>query len=174
MRKYAFLMAVFLFSCGNPEQPKQETAGTYFDLKGYFNKEAQALNRRGPMVKKSVVVNDKAEEKQLKVTDWQKELSIFIDADINKPAWKGEFKVSNNTNGSTYRSNNDQVPVKQVDIIRQGETVKWITILIHNSNYLYSSTDTLSYYPDSLYQIRKSQQIKLLSPKRYRITGTFQ
>ncbi len=173
MRKYAFLMAGLLLSCGSPEQPKQESAGTYFDLKGYFNKEAQALNRRGPVVKKTVVVNDKAEEKQLKITDWVKELSIFIDADINKPAWKSEFKASNNANGSTYRSDNEQVPVKRVDIIRQGEMVKGIIILIHNSNYLYSSTDTLSYYPDSLYQIRKSQQIKLLSPKKYRITGTF-
>ena len=173
MRKYAFLLAGLLLSCGSPDQPKQETAGTYFDLKSYFNKEAQALNRRGPMVKKSVVVNDKAEEKQLKITDWVKELSVFMDADINKPAWKGEFQTINNANGTSYRSNNDQVPVKQVDIIKAGEKVKGVTILIHNSNYLYSSTDTLSYYPDSLYQIRKSQQIKLLSPKRYRITGTF-
>jgi len=43
--------------------------------------------------------------------------------------------------------------------------------VISNKNILYSSGDTLVYYPDSLYEIRKHQKIKLLAQKTYQITG---
>lgn len=173
MRRYAFLMACVIVSCSNPEQGGQNAGGTYFDLKGYFGKQAKALAQRNPTINKSVIVNGAAEQKQLKIEDWEKELSSFIDADINKKAWQGEFKSVEANDVQTYTSNNEKVPVRKLQVFKSNGEVTGITIMIENSNYLYRSRDTLIYYPDSLYQIRKSQQIKLMEPKNYRITGTF-
>jgi len=173
MRKYALLLVGFLMSCGTPEQEQRSAELEYFDLKGYFSKEAASLSRSAALVSKTVIVNDSAEQKQVKITNWEKELSAFVDADINKVAWKGAFKTISNDAGLQYTSTNDKVPVKRLQIIKNNEAITGIVIVLENSNYLYRSTDTLSYYPDSLYQIKKSQQIKLMSPKRYQITGRF-
>jgi len=173
MKRYLLVLTALLTACAAPEKENTGTKAVYFDLKGYFSKEAAALNARHPFVNKRVVVNSKAEDKQVKISDWQKEFSVFIDADINKAAWEGEFSSKATAQGITYTSNSDKVPVKQVQVLKASGAVRGIVITIHNSNYLYSSSDTLSYYPDSLYEIRKSQEIKLLSPKRYEITGKF-
>jgi hypothetical protein len=173
MRKYLLVFTALLTACAAPEKENPGTKPAYFDLKGYFNKEATTLKAKQPLVSKRVLVDDKAEEKQVKVSDWQKELSVFIDADINKAAWAGEFSSKNTPSGITYTSNSDKVPVKALQVLKANGVVKGIIITIHNSNYLYSSSDTLSYYPDSLYKIRKRQEIKLMSPKRYEITGRF-
>lgn len=171
MRKYALLFAGFLLSCGTPEQEQRSTKLEYFDLKGYFGKEAASLSRRANTVDKTVIVNDSAERKQVKITNWDKELSAFVDADINKAAWKGAFNTSTNKAGLLYTSTNEKVPVKRLQIFKNSEAITGIVIVLENSNYLYRSSDTLRYYPDSLYEIKKSQQIKLMSPKRYQITG---
>lgn len=173
MRKYAFLLACVILSCSNAEQEKQNGGATYFDLKGYIGKQAKALAKRNPIVNKTVIVNGAAEQKQLKIENWEKELASFIDADINKRAWQGEFNSVDVNNVQTYTSNNEKVPVKKLQVIKSDGEVTGLVVIIKNSNYLYSSSDTLAYYPDSLYQIRKSQQIKLMEPRNYRITGTF-
>ncbi len=173
MRKYAFLLACLLGSCSNPDQEKQNAGATYFDLKGYFGKQAKKLAQRDPMVSKTVFVNGAAEHKAVKIKNWDKELSSFIDADINKRAWQGEFKSVNANNVQTYITNNEKVPVKKLQVMKRNGEVTRVMIILKNSNYLYSSMDTLTYYPDSLYQIRKYQQIKLMEPKNYRITGVF-
>lgn len=172
MRKGALFLAVLFSACGAPERENPSNAA-YFDLKGYFNKEAAALNHKNPLVNKRVIVNENAEEKDIKVSNWEKELSVFVDADINKAAWNSEFKRQSNATGIVYISNNEKVPVKKVQIFKEKGNVKGIVITIHNSNYLYSSSDTLSYYPDSIYEVSKSQKIKLMSPKRYQVIGRF-
>jgi len=173
MRKLAFLLFGILASCGGSEQNQPNAAATYFDVKAYFSKEAKSLTEKNPVINKTVIVNGVQEHKSLKISDWNKELASFIDADINKRAWAGEFKEMKTGNGIVYTSNNEKVPVKKLEILRNRDRITGMTIIIRNSNYLYTSSDTLRYYPDSLYQIRKAQHITLMSPKSYLITGTF-
>ena len=173
MRKYALLLVGILMSCGAPEQEKRNDTATYFDLKNYFDKEASRLSRSSVAVNKTVVVNDSAEQKLVKISNWEKELSAFSDADINKAAWQGAFKSKIDEFSEEYTSENEKVPVKRLHISKKDGKITGILIMLENTNYLYRSTDTLSYFPDSLYQIRKSQQIKLMSPKKYLITGKF-
>lgn len=173
MRKVALLLFGVLASCGGKDQSKPATAMQYFDVKGYFSKEAKTLSQRNLVINKTVIVNGATENKSLKITDWNKELAAFIDADINKRAWAGEFSEVKTSNGIVYTSNNEKVPVKKLIVDKKKERITAVTVIINNSNYLYTSSDTLRYYPDSLYQIRKAQHITLMSPKTYRITGVF-
>jgi len=159
-----------LMGCGNTEQ-QQKVPQKYFDLKGYFLQEAARLNKTKPLVLKTVALNNDIESKKLHIEDWNKELANFSDADINKSAWQGFFTVVKKEKEEVYTSNNDKVAVKELTVILKNNKISGIKILLKTSNYIYQSTDTLSYFPDSLYEIRKTQKIRLLNTKKYNIKG---
>lgn len=161
---------LIFFGC-NPAEKNQKNALNYFDLKGYFAKEAARLNKSKPLLTKTVEVNKDAETRKLRITDWNKELSIFSDADINRNAWKDLFNRKDIGEGEIYTTGNEKIPVKEVLVTKKNGQVQGIRIMIRYNNMLYSSADTLAYYPDSLYQVKKQQKIRLLSEKNYRITG---
>ncbi|WP_225869617.1 hypothetical protein [Pedobacter psychroterrae] len=156
----------------------QKNELTYFDLKGYFEQESIRLSKAAPLIVKTVRVNDSSETKTTRIADWRKELEIFKDADINKTAWKGLFKITKVNGDQQYTTDNEKIPVKELTIIyKKGSTqlnaLKGFRIVVKNINLLYHSTDTLIYYPDSIYQVKKAQNILFLSDKRYQISGKF-
>lgn len=175
MRNNLFLLLTVLFfgSCDFMAPKKQASVPQYFDLKGFMDKEVQRLKALNPEINKTVMVNNNEEHKKLKITDWQKELSAFRDADINKSAWEGLFIRHKTLVTETYISDNEKVPVKSLTVQYRAHRIFKIQILNSSSNSLYTSNDTLTYFPDSLYEIRKTQHIKLLNQKDYRITGRF-
>lgn len=169
---YFFLLIILFTSCNFKEQEKSKVK-TYFDLEGYFKNEAVRLSKKSKPIVKTVWVNGKSEQKKINIKNWEKELGIFIDADINKDSWKGSFKFSIIDNVKTYVSDNQKIPVNKLEIIEKKGKISSIKIYIQNSNNLYSSQDSLSYYPDSLYEIKKVQHIKLMEKKRYKVEGRF-
>ncbi|HMI05465.1 MAG TPA: hypothetical protein VK541_23455 [Pedobacter sp.] len=175
--KYNTLLAgsilLFLLGCNAGTDERQKNASPYFDLKGYFEKEANRLTKASPAVRKTVGINGFSETKTLKIADWKRELSSISNADINKASWRGAFRIIRSENKVMYRSDDRKVPVKELCIFYRDTIASGFLVLIRNSNALYTSTDSLIYYPDSLYRIKKNQQIKLLSEKNYEITIKF-
>ncbi|WP_129714468.1 hypothetical protein [Pedobacter sp. SYP-B3415] len=164
------MLGVVLTSCVE----KQAGSGNaYFSLKDYFNAQAAQLQQSSPLISKRVVVNGLSEEKRLKIADWKTELSTFIDADINKAAWSGAFRVQKTDTSERYTSSDPKIPVRKVEIMKKAGEVSRITIVSVNENYLYRSSDSLTYLPGSYYRIDKKQHIRLLNPKSYQVTGTF-
>ncbi|WP_316805545.1 hypothetical protein [Pedobacter nototheniae] len=169
--RYILVFALAFFSCNQQKESEANTDLLYFDTKGYFEKEASRLKEMNPLVQKSVFINGSTENKATKISDWEKELSTFIDADINKTSWKGSFKVNKTATADNYTSDNRKIPVKRITVVKLNGKITRIEIIRENKNIIYHSTDTLSYFPDSLYEIRKQQKIKLLNPKKYIIIG---
>ena len=171
------ILAVFFFitllACKQPVENKATSKLNYFDVKGYFNKEAARLTKLRPSVWKEVSVNQEKERKIIRISDWQQELAIFVDADINKASWKGNFKVVKTPDSELYTALNEKIPVKRVLIRKENNQVKGLEILIASKNILYTSQDTLLYYPGDRYRISKRQKIKLLNTKRYGIIAKF-
>jgi hypothetical protein len=168
------LVLIILFTgCESTDRKELNTKKSYFDLQGYFTKEKLRLASKKPLVNKTVSVNGSSECKLIRMSDWKKELSAFTDADINKSSWEGLFQTSKSVRYEVYSSNDEKVPVKKVEVFKKNGVVKGLKILVINANTLYTSVDTLSYYPDSLYQIIKKQDIRFLSTKEYKITGRF-
>ncbi|KEQ29233.1 hypothetical protein N180_20700 [Pedobacter antarcticus 4BY] len=160
-------------ACNNREPGKTNADKSYFDLKGYFTAEASKLQQQNPLISKTVVLNGSQEEKKLQIADWSKELSIFIDADINKPAWKGEFTHTVTDSLESYTTKSEKIPVRKVNLHKSGNTIDEINIILHTNNSLYDSADTLVYKPGELYQISKSQKIRLMDQKNYLMRGLF-
>lgn len=159
------------FSCQQEKKTNTVAINSYFDLKGYFEKEISRYSAQKPVVEKTVAINGQAESKKIVIKDWPRELAVFTDADINKSAWKGLFKIQESENETHYSTANKKIPVKELIISKKSGEVSKIEVIIANINLLYHSSDTLTYYPDSLYQIVKQQKIKLMGVKRYKIVG---
>ncbi|WP_412465711.1 hypothetical protein [Pedobacter sp. KLB.chiD] len=165
------VFALALLSCNQRKEAEANTNLVYFNIKGYFEKEISRLQKLNPTVNKTVSVNGTIESKSAKIADWTKELAIFVNADINKTSWKGSFKTKEQNGVDVYTSDHNKIPVKKVSISWKGKKVGKIEIIIDNKNIVYRSQDTLTYFPDSLYSIKKQQKIKLLTAKRYAVIG---
>jgi len=158
---FAFLLLVFLAACGTREDSKN-VPGRYFDVRGYFKKEATRLQKQNPTIEKTVSQNTELEKKQLRITNWETELELFSESDINKPAWKNSYLIKKSGSEVEYISTDNQLRTRKISIhYSEKGTVDRITILNKASNLLYTSTEKLSYYPDSLYTINKKQNVQI-------------
>jgi hypothetical protein len=172
IKKHWLLIFALAFSaCSSDQKPETTGKQAYFDLQGYFKKEIARLQKINPWVNKTVETNGRAEHKNIKIADWTQELAIFVDADINKTSWRGSFNVSKTDSTQRFTSDNKKIRIKELAITNKGAQIKRIQILVAVKNILYTSTDTLIYCPDSLYEIKKQQKIRLLSQKNYSIVG---
>jgi hypothetical protein len=170
-------MAAGITTCCAACKPDIKANGvglTYFDLKGFFTKDTLYLNHLNKPVVKTVSHNGATESKKVKVTDWGRELGLFIDADINKPAWKNSYNVTANDTFLIYRAKYPELKMREMLIKKDKDKVKWILIFNLTKNILYTSSEKLTYYPDSLYLIEKSQHVKLMGNNNYRIQGTIE
>ncbi|MCD8528587.1 MAG: hypothetical protein LRY27_01060, partial [Chitinophagales bacterium] len=89
----AFAVFIFLQSC-----KKQETQHEvfYFDTKAYFNKEKALLYAKPYGAQKMVELNGKTEEaaeKKVDTTEMQNYINVFNEANLNRPIYKGTYKI---------------------------------------------------------------------------------
>jgi hypothetical protein len=166
------LLFSFLFLTCTTDQNTANSSKPYFDLKTYFKNEAQRLQQKKHAVIKTVTKNDLHESRTTTIGNWENELGLFSDADINKPAWKDEYEVKQMGDEIQYLAKNSKLKTKAINI-NKSETGKIIHIFILNevNNYLYSSREELHYFPDSLYSIRKKQKIQIIGSNDYAVSG---
>src|ERR1700688_2857367 len=89
----AGILFVALLPGCQPGVKETGAALTYFDLKGYFKKNAAQFSLHNRPVFKTVVHNGITESKKIQIDNWERELSLFIGSDINKPAWKDSYQI---------------------------------------------------------------------------------
>ncbi|WP_423146301.1 hypothetical protein [Rubrolithibacter danxiaensis] len=165
-----FVMAISACNKQDKTAPKY-----YFDLKSFFDKEAENLNRISPLVLKKVQKNQQSEEKKIKISNWKNELELFKTSDLNKPAWKNSYTVQKQESKLIYLAKDPELRTRKVQIeFTEKGSVKNITINNEVNNSLYSSKEELIYYPDSLYRIVKEQTVRVLGDNFYRIQGQIQ
>lgn len=163
------ILATCLVSC-RPDI-KADASQKYFDVKGYFTASAARLAKLNPTVTKMVDHNRVNETKTVKIANWQQELDLFIASDINKPAWRNSYTVTADDSVTIYRSTDKTLKTYQIMIKRDKQKIKWILIFNYTKNILYSNTEQLTYYPDSVYKIDKVQQVRLIGRNVYQVHG---
>lgn len=67
---------------------------TYYDLKGFIESQVTSLNEEKPEVTKKMSVSGKNETRTSRDMDWKKELELFVQADINKPAYSKSYSIT--------------------------------------------------------------------------------
>ena len=171
--KLAGLISYLLLitSCTNTPKTYEVQNQPYFDIKGYFEEQALKLNAQKPLIYKVVYKGTQKEAKEIKIENWEKELSLFAESDINKPAWRNSYSSERSEDTTVYKALTDDLRTKEIKVVKKGDRV--ISIYIENgaSNALYRSNETLFYLADSLYTITKKQKVRIIGENSYEITG---
>jgi hypothetical protein len=142
-----------------------------FDLKGYLKNDTSRLNKLNLSVFKTVTHNNITESKKVHIDNWGRELGLFADADINKPAWKNSYTVIKEDSLLVYKSKDKDLKVQELIIKLDKQKVKYILIYNKTENALYKTTQKLTYFPDSVYEIETLQHVKLMGSNFYHIKG---
>ena len=143
-----FAGIIFLLtSCDSPQE-RQSKVKNYYDLKGFIETQISMLNQEKPEVTKMMKVSDKQETRSSKDVDWKKELELFSQADINKPAYSKSYEIEKPDSATVIYTlkKEETLPVRYVKIIldkKSGNTIS-IQALLRAENKLYQSEKNIS------------------------------
>ncbi|MBO0360345.1 hypothetical protein J0X19_20460 [Hymenobacter sp. BT186] len=159
MRKGSWLLpvALLLAACGSEDasvRPAANRKPNYFDVKGLLDTQIAELNRRQPAVEKQVRLrNGKIETTRVAKTDWNKELQVFYQADINKPALRGAYSETDSAAGQpdgvkVYKlvAPDAKAPVVSLAVNTPGavpSTAQELTAIVRQDNALFYSEKRL-------------------------------
>lgn len=170
-RQIVFLLIVYisvaLAGCeSEPASIKRDSR--FFDLSAFIEAQSALLDSLQPRVHKKVTIGDTVEEKIVTETNWAKELELFNQADISKPALQASYQIEEQAGQvRIYKAKANENPkVKYVKAILDSKTGQIISLeaLISRNNYLYHSEKKI-WLQCTIGSLGKSQI------KAYRISG---
>ncbi|GAB3986384.1 hypothetical protein GCM10028807_03690 [Spirosoma daeguense] len=85
------VFTVFISSCTNPAQQNQTPV--YYDVVSFVKGQMAALSAHKPLVNKTVSINNDRNQQQTRAINWERELELFVQADINKPALRSSYTI---------------------------------------------------------------------------------
>ncbi len=182
--RYATAALGLLAACG-PAEPAPNPAlrqTSYFNLTSFLRELSAQLSRRQPAVEKQVILLDGQQETtRVAKPDWTKELQIFQQADIDKPALRGQYLVDSAAMPGggmrrTYRRRPGvSHPVEQLTIISQGSQVQQLRAVVAQDNPLVYSAKRLELNCQNgqltTYRVRGVQKLILFDSVQYAVQG---
>lgn len=180
LRLLCVLCGLFLIaSCSQKQEEKTSEPGKYFDLVAYFHNEATALNAAKPEITKTITKDGETETHTFSDTiNWKKELKIFSENGINKPAWSSSFAADTITedgkNIITYKADDKKISVKEIKIFTDNS---WqpteICIKRNAKNFLYTSEQVLCYIPAKSYRVDSEMHVRWTFDTKFSVEGVF-
>lgn len=170
---------VFLTVACSPFSAEKAATQNYFDLKNFISHHVRQLTEENPTVFKKISFSDKQETTQQKISDWEKELALFLDADLNKPVLKGMYSMQisaeNDTIITTYVANAFTDGVEKMQIWQKSQEIIRIVVVTKKYNYLYENQKKLELLLDSgrlkEYIIDNRQKVRGSDTDYYRVAG---
>ena len=166
------MLLCFSYAC-KPQIKETGAQVKFFDIKEYFKNEATRLTSLKKGINKSVAHNGTTESKKVNIPNWSRELNLFAESDINKPAWNRSYTVDSTATNITYKAKYPELKTRYITICKENGKVTAIEIENDNHNILYSTTEKLTYMPGAFYLIEKTQKVKVIGENSYRIKGEF-
>ncbi|SFU09525.1 hypothetical protein SAMN04489724_3906 [Algoriphagus locisalis] len=172
------LIVLFGFSSCVDEISNNMETDPYFDLKGFIEEHIQKVDK-AEVTKTSQI---QGEEKEVEVIyskkDWEEELSIFKDADINKASMLQSYKTSKSDDLLVHEAlPKSKEKVKYIKVTYENGAVSSVSIKIADDNLFYASTTLAEIHINSStklmehYSIQTSQKIWFLDENNMKIQG---
>jgi hypothetical protein len=144
-RKFACILGFIGFvlcGCDN-DRGSLKRDSRFFDLAAFIETQSSILDSLHPNVRKKVTIGVIMEEKIVTDTDWNKELELFNQADISKPALQASYEIEEESEQvRVYKAKgNENSNVKYIKTTLDSKTGQIISLeaLISRNNYLYHS-----------------------------------
>lgn len=174
------LFSAFMIACDS-EQVQEADAGekVFYDLKGFTEARITVLDSLRPQVHKMVSMGNEQSVVQSKDLDWEKELGLFVQADINKPAYKQSYSITRPDSSTIiYTSKEgDRLPVRELKIVLDTSgNLSMAEAHIKSENKLYVSEKhiELRVVENKIqqYRITGFQQLIMMDKKPFSIDAT--
>lgn len=179
------LLTSFLVGCGSPDPagPAGGRVPLYFDVKGLLDQQVKQLSTTNPAVEKHAELRDgSAETVRVPKVKWADELQIFYQADINKAALRGVYKVDSTAlpegltrRRYTRRGTPPNAPVKELVVVSAGAEARLLEADIEQHNTLF---DTRKHLQLALpqghlrsYEVIGSQKLIFFDALSYAVSG---
>ena len=155
----------------------------YFDVKGLVMQQIEQLAQRRAAVAKQVRGrSNPAETVRVPAADWNKELQIFLQADINKSALRGAYVVDSVVlpGGELRRTytrlpGQPNAPVAILTVVQQGAVPQEITATIEQDNALFAARKRLRFQLQNgrlqRYEVVGTQKLVLFDTLHYAAAG---
>ena len=173
MKYFTFAFVFLLISCETVTTEYVNSDKPFFDLAAFFDKEIKTHQNK--KVTKKVAINDASESQTLGAFDIKKELSVFIDCDINKPQLLDKYKTLEDDNQIIYTATDKNLKVQKIEILKnQDGTIKKIIINRKADTAIYTSDKVLTYITNQGFSIENKQDVLFSEEKNYAIHIEFQ
>jgi len=170
-----FIFLLGSFSCANPAQTTQNPS--YFAWKQFLQTEINRLQQKPFAIQKTIILDQKKEVKTLNEVNLANEFSMFLEADLNKPAFKNSYDDLSENNLIWYSlKKGENLKTKKMLIqLDQADMPANVEIIIQESNFLFSTEKKLHMHFSEgkliSYSIDGSQQLAWLEPTSYKMLG---
>ena len=137
-----FLFTLLFGSCNNSAQQTQPNV--YYDVLGFVKHQISDLSAQKPLVSKMVSINQKRNQENTHDVNWSRELELFTQADINKPALRSSYQIvrpDSLTYQYTLKKTEEQLTVRSLLVRLDAVThqPRQIEAVLQTNNPLYSS-----------------------------------
>ncbi len=173
------LLLVGFMGCEAGENTADKAADSaFFDLRSFFTAEIARLEKAQPSIKKEIEINGEKENKTQEGIDFEKELAIFVRADINKPAWRAKYQIDSimeaqGLKSLRYTAIDSSLKTRSLTIDFNQAVVERIFILNKTNSPLIQSEQQLTFEPQSGYFIRNKQSLSLSKDSDLTIKAVF-
>lgn len=169
-----FLLIFSFSACDVPQDlDSQDRDGSpgYYDLKLLIEGQVAYLDSLNPQVRKSTreAQEDKFYQENLQISNWQSELNMFSQANINRPILKGVYQVRDSSAGgdmyTVYTCQEADKPIRKLQVKKAPgqDKAEEVHVWLEQANLLYGSKRELILH---LEPYPPGQRIK-----RYRMLG---
>ncbi|MFT4760251.1 MAG: hypothetical protein ACI9XO_003027 [Paraglaciecola sp.] len=171
------LMLIFQSCQLTTSKPLKEMEKPFFDLKSYFEQEKTRLAALSNFTK-TTMVDGKEETKKIEKLNFDNELRIFTEADINKPAWFDKYAIDSvlqagNLTKISYTATDKKRDIQNIVIDFSKQKVIKINIKKSAETALADTQFQLIYEPKIGYSIENTQQLTVGEDKKFLVTVQF-
>lgn len=168
----------FFASCENITDTQTNEVNQYADIPALVASLQSELKKANPSIQKTVRVDSKSEKITVKDIDWEKELTLFQELNLNKSAFKGQFVEQKEQDGSVkYTAKEKDMLIQVLEMKLDTKTQKPIQVSAFwkNSNILYETSRNLSMElvngKLSKYTVDTKQKLKFGKMQLLRVEG---
>jgi hypothetical protein len=150
-------------SCSSKKPNPDRSTITFFSLADFIKEEQAWLKKEGIILIKILTLNEKRDTIKLYQPDFERELDLFLKADINKPALSDKYSIDSvfhhgNLFKVLYTSKDKKVYTQRLSIqYNTRGKVAVVDIRLYNGSPLTVNVQHLVFRPTKGYQISDNQ-----------------
>ncbi|MBB6462463.1 hypothetical protein [Flammeovirga kamogawensis] len=161
-----FTNIFLLTNCSQIDKIHDSEQVYYFDLASLIDSAVADLDRKSPSVEKEIDYDGEKDVIDVKDIDWEKELEVFAQADINRPVLKDSYVT-------VITNKDDGLKVTRYEANGPRELVRWLELSEDKNGKLISVAFKM-FTDNSLFSSQKEGRLEFTMNqklKRYSLAG---